>query len=96
MNFFILSDEAFIINYLRHVRSTIIEGEERYQILMKDITRMQNILDIKLLPPEAYNPDSITIFTRKEAIEDLDLNCTLNRKTQNDLNNWFQKNPGVP
>lgn len=36
-NLFITNDETFIMNYFRRVRSTMFEGEERYQIFMKDV-----------------------------------------------------------
>ena len=59
------------INHLRRMRSHPLDGEYRYQMMVRDMLEMENRFQMQIIPKEAYGNDKICEFTPEEAEADL-------------------------
>ena len=58
-NIFIEKRPDISINHLRRVRSHPLDGEYRYQMIVKDMLEMEKRLEIQIIPTQAHNSEVI-------------------------------------
>ena len=69
------------INHLRRTRSHPLDGEYRYQRLVKDMLEMEQTFDVKIIPQEAREKDILNQFTPEEAEKDLQQTYKFNKRS---------------
>ena len=69
------------INHLRRMRSHPLDGEYRYQMIVKDMLEMETRFSLKIIPAEARSNEIVCEFTPEEAEADLAENGKFNLRS---------------